>query len=641
MRDSIKDWGRPALARTESGGGVPTPSSVLVLSATPTLVPAPTRSLHCESANAPTAATASCIDDPAQHHVLDVAPLSRTPTRDVWARAGWLARAALGAVVLTACEPNPSAPAPLPGDWRDRVFYQIVTDRFANGEPANDALDGVGPVPGDLARWQGGDWRGITEHLDYLAELGISAIWISPITRAIARMDVGDGYHGYWTADFTELEPRFGTEEELRELVVAAHARDIAVMIDVVPNHVGRVFAYDLDGDAIADPEEALPPYRDTPYDVPLIFTETPRLWTPGTDGAERFELVASHFHRRGVGDLGVSIERQWGDFPDGLRDLATEDDALADALAETYARWAVELELDGFRIDAVPHADLEFWRRFCAAVRARVAAAGRRDFFLLGEIFEGTPERLVPWVEPGSVDAGFDLPLAFGLIGRVVLGGEAPASATAFLQDTAREYPTDPQPGGIGLSPWQARVIPEGSHDLPRLRSVIDDPFAIDQALALVFTAGGIPLVYYGTEAELDGAGGHLGREPLWETGFRTDTPTFRLVALLAAVRRSSIALRRGDTHVLLASEVGGSDLDTTVADAGLLAFDRVTQDDRVLVVLATHPTRSARATIATGFAPGTVLSDRLGGEARLAVRDDGTIDVNIGPRTTWILRP
>lgn len=528
----------------------------------------------------------------------------------------------------------------MPGDWRDRVFYQIVTDRFANGDPGNDVVDGIGPVPGDLTRWQGGDFRGITEHLDYVAALGASAIWISPITRGVARMDEGDGYHGYWAADFTELEPRFGTEEELRTLVREAHARDIAVVVDVVPNHTGRVFSYDLDADGTVDAGEALPPYRDAPYDAPLVFHETPRLWVPGTDGRERLVLASEHFHRRGVGDLRIPVERRWGDFPEGLRDLRTEDDALADALAETYARWAVELELDGFRLDAVPHAELEFWRRFCTAVRARVSSSGRRGFFLVGEIFETTPEALAPWLAEGAADAGFDLPLLFDLVGGVVLGGAPPAGASGLLDEAEALYPPAAQPGGIGVSPWGARVVPAGSHDLPRLRATIDDPFAVDQALVLVMTAGGIPLIYYGTEAELAGPGGHLGREPLWETGFRTDTPTFELVALLAALRRSSPALRRGRTRVLFASDVGGSALETSVEHAGLLAFERAEGDDRALVVLGTHPTRSARATLTTGFAAGDRLVDRLGGAATIEVGPAGVVSVEVGPRSSLVLR-
>lgn len=120
----------------------------------------------------------------------------------------------LVATLLLGCEVEPSQ-API-RDWRDRVIYQIVTDRFANGDPSNDDADGVAPVPGDLRRVQGGDYRGILDHLDYIEHLGASAIWISPIVANVPRLEVGDGYHGYWASDFTTLNPRFGTLEEAR-----------------------------------------------------------------------------------------------------------------------------------------------------------------------------------------------------------------------------------------------------------------------------------------------------------------------------------------------------------------------------------------------------------------------------------------
>ena len=110
-------------------------------------------------------------------------------------------------------------PAPLSthvDDWRDEVVYQLLTDRFANGDPSNDTIDGIGPIEGDLSRFQGGDWRGVAEHLDYVEGLGASTIWISPIVDNVPRMDVGDGYHGYWARDATRLEAHFGSEDDLR-----------------------------------------------------------------------------------------------------------------------------------------------------------------------------------------------------------------------------------------------------------------------------------------------------------------------------------------------------------------------------------------------------------------------------------------
>lgn len=221
--------------------------------------------------------------------------------------------------LAAACEGAPPPVSTHVEDWRDHVIYQIVVDRFDDGDPENDAADGVEPVPGDLARVQGGDWRGVIDRLDYLARLGVTAIWISPPYRNVPRTEREDGYHGYWPADFTEANPRFGTLAELRELVREAHARGMLVILDVVPNHAGRVFTYDLDADGEVDPDEVEPPWSDAPYDVPLIWSERPRMIGPG---GELVTLEAEDFHRRGDGDLGDPVQKELGDFPTGLRDL-------------------------------------------------------------------------------------------------------------------------------------------------------------------------------------------------------------------------------------------------------------------------------------------------------------------------------
>ena len=362
------------------------------------------------------------------------------------------------ALALAGCENEPPAVSTHVDDWRDRVVYQIVVDRFANGDPSNDSADGVDVDPSDLSRAQGGDWRGVTERLDYVARLGMSAIWISPVTANIARTESEDGYHGYWPSDFTVHNPRFGSIEDLRELVGEAHARDLAVIVDIVPNHAGRVFAYDLDGDAEVDhPVEDLPPYRaEGGYDAPLLWYARPRL--RGADG-EPFELGAEHFRRRGIGDLGDFEQRRLGDFPTGLRDLDTEREDVIAGLIETYVRWVLDTDVDGFRIDAVPHVELPFWQRFCHAIRERLAASGKQRFFLLGEIFETDPVELARHTSERALDAGFDFPLQYGLIDQVILGGGAPELARASLEAARGAYRDEPQPLGIGLDPWQARI--------------------------------------------------------------------------------------------------------------------------------------------------------------------------------------
>jgi len=134
-------------------------------------------------------------------------------------------------------------------DWRDQVIYQIMVDRFADGDQNNNM--GVQPsVPG---KFHGGDWQGVIDHLDYLRNLGVTALWISPVVKNVEDDAGFDSYHGYWTQDFLRPNQHFGDLEKLRELVDTAHAKGMLVILDVVTNHMGQLFYYDINGNGQPD----------------------------------------------------------------------------------------------------------------------------------------------------------------------------------------------------------------------------------------------------------------------------------------------------------------------------------------------------------------------------------------------------
>ncbi len=134
-------------------------------------------------------------------------------------------------------------------DWRDQMIYQIMIDRFSNGDENNDI--NVDPsVPG---HFHGGDWQGVIDQLDYLQDLGVTALWISPVVKNV-ESDAGfDSYHGYWTQDFLRPNAHFGDLDKLREMVDKAHARGMLVILDVVTNHMGQLFYYDINGNGQPD----------------------------------------------------------------------------------------------------------------------------------------------------------------------------------------------------------------------------------------------------------------------------------------------------------------------------------------------------------------------------------------------------
>lgn len=522
-------------------------------------------------------------------------------------------------------------------DWRDEVIYQVLIDRFDNGDSTNDVLDGVGLDALDLRRHQGGDWRGLRQRLDYVAGLGATAIWISPIVANVDRTSTEDGYHGYWASDFTRLNPRFGDLAELRRLVAAAHARDLLVIVDIVPNHVGRVFSYDLDGDGETSLDEVEPPFRfEGPYDAPLLWHVPPPRVFDAAGGT--FALDAEHFHRRGFGDLFDPAQLVAGDFDTGLRDLDTEHPAVLEALIATYAHWVLATDVDGLRIDAVPHVARPFWPLFCEGLRSRVAAAGKARLLMIGEVAVPLAATIAPFTEDGGIDSFLDYPLKTAFIDGVLLAGEAPATAEGSLVSGRLEFPAVGTGGGVGLSPWQARVAFADNHDTGRIGGQLADPRVAELAMVAVFTLDAIPAVYYGTEQGFDGRVGGEAREPLWTSDFDTEAPLYGHIARLAALRRDSSALRRGELSLRFASPFGGRSDET---HAGLVAWERSLDAERLLVVLNAHATQSSAHCVATGFAPGQELWDALGGDVRATVGADSEVCVSLAPRTAQILRP
>jgi len=134
-------------------------------------------------------------------------------------------------------------------DWRDQVIYQVMVDRFDNGDPNNDFNVELSAP----ARYHGGDWQGLRNRLDYLQELGITALWVSPVVRNVEQDAGFASYHGYWAQDLVRPNPHFGDLMTLRELVDDAHERGMLVILDVVTNHVGQLFYYDINGNGRPD----------------------------------------------------------------------------------------------------------------------------------------------------------------------------------------------------------------------------------------------------------------------------------------------------------------------------------------------------------------------------------------------------
>ena len=584
--------------------------------------------------------------------------------------------------------------APHVKDWREEVVYQILIDRFANGDAAND----FNVKPGVPARYHGGDWKGLEGRLDYIQALGVTALWISPIIKNV-ETDAGvDGYHGYWAQDLTQLNPHFGDIGALRRLVRACHNKGIKVIVDIVTNHLGQMFYYDINQNGQPDTQlsesgekrdpqgNLLPVHYQTEYDpdfdirgiqsrtslgesgpAPVVFVFDPAankqpVWAFGPY-PDIFQQARA-YHRKGrIYDYDATVKRcssdtnltcdqcpqdacidyryqtELGDFPGGLKDVATELPEVRTAMIESYLHWVLETDIDGFRIDTLKHVEHDFWRTFAPAIRSRLAALGKVNFLMFGESFDGNDEKDGSYTQKGEMDSVFYFPQKFQVFDDVVKNHGPTSKIKALWDQRPMHYGTEPQENGVGLPPTKALVNFLDNHDVPRFLFQQADTRALHAALILLFTEDGIPCVYYGTEQDYNGGNDPSNREDLWASGYDTSGTTFQLVSYLSTLRRGSAALTKGDQQVLFSTDHTGDE-----PDAGMFAFARGGGDAgaaQAVVVLNTNPNHQSAATVTTTLSAGTVLVDKLHHDAQITVGAGGNVDVVLDPLAGAILVP
>ena len=392
-------------------------------------------------------------------------------------------------------------------DWRDEVIYQILVDRFENGDEGNDyRLDLNAP-----ARYHGGDWQGIIDRLGYLEELGVTALWISPVVKNVETDADVDGYHGYWAQDFEATNPHFGDIVALRRLVDAAHARDMKVIIDIVANHVGQVFYYDINmngsadvliqGNGIDSPVVHINEY-DPDFDprgiqsftslgeagpAPIIFANDPATNHMPPNPAVFADPL--NYNRKGR-TLNFDDEDQLlhGDFPGGLKDVDTRRCEVKKAFVDVYARWIELSDADGFRIDTIKHVEYEFWRYFAPHIRRRLAKNGKDKFFMFGEAFDGRDDLVGSFTKTfppdaveqacetdgapitgEQVDGVFYFPQYYQAIRDVFQYAQSTDRIESLWAARSTNYGTEEIPNGIGIPPTEAVVNFIDNHDVAR----------------------------------------------------------------------------------------------------------------------------------------------------------------------------
>lgn len=547
-------------------------------------------------------------------------------------------------------------------DWRDEVIYQVIVDRFANGDVNNDF--NVTHDVTNLTRHMGGDYQGLMDRVDYLEALGVTAIWISPVVVNVEE-DAGiGGYHGYWAQDFTNVNPHFGDLARLRELVDVMHQHNIKVIVDIVVNHVGQLFYYDINQNGQADITTW---YATDGSDTLDVVTE----WDPAFDdrGIQSFTSLGEAgpapigwvnmpeinrvppvpvefwnndwYKKKGrVTDWSNLDQVQEGDFPGGLKDLETLNPNVQNALIQVYSDWITKTNIDGYRIDTVKHVEYEFWPIFCGALRAHAASLGKENFILFGEVFDGDDALIGSYTQDGMLDSAAYFSQKYQVMDGVFKYGAPTSTVQSLYELRATNWGSNAQEGGIGLSPQQVPVHFLDNHDVARFLS----DGTVDQlklALSFLLTAEGLPVLYYGTEQGFTGANDPANREPLWPTSYATDGELFQWIAALNDVRAGSEALRRGTMQLTWTTDHTGDE-----PDAGILAFERTTDEGAAVVILNAHPSKASSTTDGTtamtvSLPAGTQLTSVFPPDQSVSytVSSSGELLVEVAPMSVVVL--
>jgi glycosidase len=527
---------------------------------------------------------------------------------------------------------NPQPPAAR--DARDEVVYFVLADRFENGDRRNDrgGLSGdrlrTGYDPAHKGFFHGGDLRGLTQRLDYIQGLGATAIWLAPIFQNKPVQgppgQESAGYHGYWVTDFTRPDPHFGTREDFRRFVDAAHARGMRVYMDIITNHTADVIQYrgcpiqacgyrsradypylrrgGLDGPAINDgfagdrvhAAENFARLTDPNYAYDV--------YVPARERSVKRPAWLNdpiYYHNRGNSTFRGESS-QLGDFV-GLDDLFTEHPRVVEGMIDIYGAWIDDFGVDGFRIDTARHVNPEFWQQFVPAILERARARGVEDFYMFGEVWGPDVGYIARHTRVDRLPLVLDFAFqsaAFDAIATANVGAER--LADMFFLDPLYE-------GGEATAMRLPTFL--GNHDMGRFAHAVlrENPDISDEELlarvtlghALMMFARGVPVIYYGDEQGFTGDGGDQdAREDMFpsqvaiyndnrlvgtsattaDSNFDTNHPLYRAIAGMAAIRTATPALRRGRQIVRAAQET-----------PGVFAFSRLYEGAEVLVVLNT----------------------------------------------------
>jgi len=528
---------------------------------------------------------------------------------------------------------NPSYQyTPSPPDWRDINIYQIFTDRFADGDDSNNPrsqgwyVDGKS-FPANRNYHHGGDWKGLKNNLDYLAGMGVKAIWMSGVQMNDQGKDTRyTPYHMYHPTDFFKVDPVMGTFQDLKDVIDACHARGIYVILDVVINHTA-----DKNG------------LRNGTDDTRYWANGGPNFgwWNDSRKHAPPFDQL-QYFHGNGtINNWDSFPEYIYGQFK-GTDDLATGREDVKAWLAQAFTNLIDATDCDGFRVDAIKHVDYDWIKGWADIMRKHAAFRGKNDFILFGEYFTYDNNTLASHCK--EVGYSFNSALFFPLsqnIKNVFVDNAWPGQLTQQLNNRSLY--------GEGANRLVAFI---DNHDVNRISLLNggdtgNDVWKLRPALSFLYLATPVPCLFYGTEHAFDQGGHYNGsnrteenpddgdwqRETMFDRGFQpgpaqgnkllaTSAPLYQHIKSLNAAREKHRSLTRGSFQERWSD--------------GAYAFSRVYEQEEALVALNLQDgNKSINPTV--GKPDGTEFVNALNPADKLTVAG-GKLTINMTGKETKI---
>lgn len=515
---------------------------------------------------------------------------------------------------------------PSPLAWEDEILYFLMLDRFSNGLEKNDNL--YKETDKDCAikseedktlwlesgeKWLGGNLKGLRSKLNYLKDLGITTIWISPVFKQPA---FSQNYHGYGIQDFLEIDPHFGSKEELKDLVKEAHSMGLYIMLDIIINHTGDVFEYQEEGIPYNGSERPIKGFRDKKGNANIPFDNIDFDNLSKDDGIWPKELMTqSTFSRKGfIEDWENKEEFLDGDFFT-LKDIHLGQGDLGDyqpsqalkILSTCFKYWIAYLDIDGYRLDTVKHLDPGATRYFLREIHEFAISLGKNNFYIIGEITGGL-DFAMDIKESTGVDAALGINAIPETLENVAKGYLDPDQFFNLFKNSDLK--------GDVFNKWYRNKVVSmfDDHDMvtkgeTKGRFSAEDftkPLLLN-TLILNLLSPGIPCIYYGTEQGFDGSGNHdkYIRETMFESpfgAFRTknkqcfnkNNEIYKELAKIIEVRQTYLPLKKGQLYQREISYDGALfEFPHKISESrhtGIIAWSRFFNHEEIIIAINCH---------------------------------------------------